>query len=313
MMKRFLALVLALAFALSFAACEEEPRRNRPIKNLTSGEVSVSVDTDEEGSSEVADSEPEISVKTELAVKEQVVVDENGIKITVKGVSLDPENYAPKADVKLLVENTTDMTLSFSVKDFSVNNCMVQEYSTFKIASGKKSNESISFYMEDMEIYGIDVIENIEFYFHIYDSDTYENYLDTFPIKLENTEADGSFAFDETGTVIYEGNGIKMICKGFEEATEYSGPSLVMYVINNTGKLVSVNAKDTSVNGFMVDASYYCSLPNGKSAIDRLVLDGDDMAENGISDIEEIEFYLSVVDTDSWETVFNSDIIKLGF
>ncbi len=312
-MRKLLALVLAFTFALSFAACEEEPRRNRPIKNLTSGGDSVSVDASNDGSSAIQESKPEASANTEVAVSEKVVVDENGIKITVKGVSLNLDAYSPMGNIKLLVENTTDKTLYFNTKDFSINNCMVYEYSSIKVAAGKKSNESLSFYMEDLEEYGIDVVENIEFYFHIYDADTYENYLDTFPIKLENTKADGSFVFDETGTVVYEGNGIKMICKGFEEATEYSGPSLIMYVINNTGKLVRVTAEDTSVNGFMVDSSYYCYLPNGKSAIDKLEFNKDDIAENGISDIEEIEFYLSVMDADNWDTMFNSDIIKLGF
>ena len=51
---------------------------------------------------------------------------------------------------------------------------------------GKKANDGISF--RNLEDEGIEKIESIEFYFHVYESKTHDKIVDTDPITIDISE-----------------------------------------------------------------------------------------------------------------------------
>jgi hypothetical protein len=67
-----------------------------------------------------------------------------------------------------------------------------------------------------------------------------------------------------------------------------------------------------SVNGFMVTPYLHSSVYDGKMAIDEITIMSSDLEENGISSIENIELSFHIIDSESFQTVFDSEPITFS-
>lgn len=127
--------------------------------------------------------------KKEAIVSEQVLLDKDGIKITLKG--FEPKGlFGPS--LKVLVENNTDGTIIVQTRDSAVNRVMVQTIFSCEVAGGKKANDQIIIMNSDLEQAGIEVIKDIELKFHIFDSQTWDTIFDSEAIMI-TTSADPSY------------------------------------------------------------------------------------------------------------------------
>lgn len=140
------------------------------------------------------------------------------------------------------------------------------------------------------------------------------------PIMPNETNIESSeIAVPETTSpvvdvVLYDSNGIKIICKGYKEAGDWDlGPSLSFMIENNTNKNITVQVRDCSVNGFMIEPTCSADVAAGKKANDNMTWFSSDFEENSIETIDTIEFYFHIFDSDEWETIVDSDIISLNF
>ena len=102
----------------------------------------------EEGQTNGAPEEPEQTEEPAAglpAIAEQVLVDQNGVKITATGLE---EDGIWGVGLKLLIENSTDQDLGISCDAVIVNNYMIANLFSATVAAGMKSNE-ISTYLEE--------------------------------------------------------------------------------------------------------------------------------------------------------------------
>lgn len=106
---------------------------------------------------------------------EQALLDQNGIKITFTGLEEDMFG----TNIKLRIENNTEMPITVQQRDMSVNGIMIDGIFSCDVAVGKIANDEISIFLSDLEENGIDQIENVELRFHIYDDDTWDTVLDS--------------------------------------------------------------------------------------------------------------------------------------
>ena len=171
--------------------------------------------------------------KTEKAVSETIeeteLLNKNGIILIAK--SLDKNSFWGPV-IKVYVENTTDGNLTLSLQNLSVNGIMMSDLSSINVAAGKKANDEITIFSSDLEEAGIDVIADIEFQFHIYDSDSWNDVMKTDVLSLHTSAYDGfTFEVDTSGEVLYDKNGIQIISKGLTEAGFLSGPTLKLLII----------------------------------------------------------------------------------
>ena len=114
--------------------------------------------------------------------------------------------------------------------------------------------------------------------------------------------------------VLYDVDGIKITCKGYKEAGDWDlGSSLKFMVENNTDKNITVQVRDCSVNGFMIEPMCSADVAAGKKVNDDMTWFSTEFEENGITTVETIEFYFYIYDADSWDTVAESEIITLNF
>ena len=182
------------------------------------------------------------------------------------------------------------------------------------IVNGKKANDSITFMTSDFETCGITNIADMEFSFHIFTTADWETYLDTALIQLKTSIADTyEYAFDDSGEVAYDVDGIKVVIKGLAEDTSIWGPSVVVYIENNTDKAFTVQTRDVSINGFMVDAMFSCDVMPGKKAVDTITFMETELEENEIVSIEDIELAFHIFDLESWDTIVDTDVVSVVF
>jgi len=84
-------------------------------------------------------------------------------------------------------------------------------------------------------------------------------------------------------------------------------------VENNSDKAVTVQVKDVSVNGFMVDPAFSSDVLPGKKAFDTISFLESDLQENNITDITTIELTFDIFDSVEFNTIYESENITISF
>lgn len=289
-MKQIASILLALVFALSLAACGSTTEDIQKPSNVTT---------------------PDPQTNTEVTITETVLVEESGIKITAKGLNTD-SLFGP--ELKLLIENNSGKNLTFQCNNASINGYMVETLMSVEVVTGKKANDSLTFMDSDLADSGITAIADMEFSFHIFETENWEAYLDTKTIVLKTSLADTfEYTYDDSGDLVYEGNDIKIVVKGLSKDPSIFGPGVVVYIENNSNQNVTVQAGDVSINGFMVEPIFSSSVVSGKRAVSTITFMDSDLEKNEISSIENIELSFHIFQTDNWDTIVDTDMVKLTF
>lgn len=298
-MKKLLSLILALLMLLSMAACgsEQDTQLQKPA------DVSV------EQPSDTKPEEPAASAEAEIA--ESVLVDEAGVKITAKSFEADGL-FGPA--LKILIENNSDVDLTIQTRNASVNGYMVETMLSADVVSGKKANDEIIFEGYVLDYCGIETVADMEFAFHIFTTEDWEDYLDTDLIQVKTTAAETyEYAFDDSGEVAYEGNDVKVVVKGLDESDSFFGPGIVVYVENNGDRAVTVQTRDVSVNGFMIEPIFSSDVLPGKHAVDSITFMSEDLEDNGITAIETVELSFTIFDAEEWDTIVDTEAVTITF
>lgn len=302
-MKRTVAIILALIMSISLAACS----------GSSSGEVKEPDSVSNASSTEDIQLEEQVKEpeKTDVTISEAVLVDEAGVKITAKSLETDGI-FGP--EIKLLIENNSGKDLTFQCRNASVNGYMVETMMSVDVVNGKKANDSLTFMESDFEACGIEEIADIEIAFHIFDTAGWETYLDTDAIQIKTSIADTyKYTYDDSGDLVYEGNDIKIVVKGLAEDASVFGPSIVVYIENNSDKNITVQTRDVSIDGFMVEAMFSCDVVAGKRAVDAITFMESDLTENEITAINDVELSFHVFDMNDWNTIADTEVVTITF
>jgi len=247
----------------------------------------------------------------DITVDEQVIVDQGGIKVTLKSVDMNSD-WGPT--LSLLLENSTDKSVSVQALGSSVNGIMLSTWFSSDIAAGKKSNEQLSYMQQDLDTAGIKVIKDIELYFNVYDTETWDTVFDTGMIQI-TTSADPSYVqkYDASGDTIFDQDGFKIIVRGMDMPGAYSGADVYFYIENNSDKNVNVSTQNVSIDGFMIDPYFSCEVFAGKKAYATMSFMEEDLTKNDIKTISAIDFDITVFDEITWESLAEAKAISVAF
>lgn len=293
-MKKYVLLVMALLLALSFTACGEGGN-GEIIPPGTNGDSMQS----------------QTQKPSEVTVEPMVLLDQDGVKIQAKELAADS---LFGAELKILIENDTDKDLTIQCRNSSVNGYMVETMISADVAAGKKANDAITFMSSDLELCGIETIADMEFAFHIFTTEDWDTYLDSDLVQVKTSAASTySYTYDHPGTQVYEGKGVKLVAKGLNTEDSLFGPGLVLYIQNTGDKSVTVQARNASVNGFMVDTMFSQEIMPGKHAVSEITFMEADLEENEITQIQDVELSFHIFDSANWETIEDTETIKLSF
>lgn len=246
-----------------------------------------------------------------VTITEQVLLEQDGIKITAKELT---EDSFLGPEVGILIENSGEKNVTVQVRNMSVNGIMMEPMFSCDVAAGKSANDGITFMNTELEKAGIEIIQNMEFSFHVFDSESWDTIFDTENIYLA-TSADGAGeqAVDDAGQLVLEQEGISITIKEVESEDSFWGTDIYVYIKNESEQNVTVQARSVSINGIMVEPVFSCEVAAGKKAYDTITFLESDLTENGIESIDELELSFSVFNTDSWDTIFDSDNIQVSF
>ena len=266
--------------------------------------------SDVQGDSSVIPDDGGANNDAALTIPETVLYDAGGVKITATGY----EDGWMGPEVKVLVENNTAKNVLVTADAVSVNGYMMPFASLYtEVAAGKKANDSLMFSSSGLEQSGIEVPAEIQFYLDIQDADNWETIDTSDLLTLTTSAAPYDPIVDDSGDVLYDEGGIRIICKGLKQDIIWDG-TVVFYLENNTGRNISVYAENVSVNGFMQTVGLWSDLRPGTRLIDGMsMIDLSDLAIESIDQIENIEFDLRVIDADTWDEIVTTDVMTLNF
>lgn len=235
---------------------------------------------------------------------QDALYDKNGVKLLSSGVMTNRER---ETALLLELENTTGSVVYLSTSDIAINGLLVNSstWSSNAINPGKRCIVDVD--LSDVlaspywNVYGITQVGAVSLSLEQCNADGMEIAAET-PVEI--VVPDVNVSFDETGTEVYNSNGMKIMFKDIvKDPSDYSSDLHVLLLAeNNSGETLTIHDvyNSLSVNGFMTDYSYYGQeLEDGQSAVIEIKLWESSLADNQISsasDIREIEFGLEIVE-----------------
>lgn len=298
-------LIIIAAIAIGSGSSDSGEKKEIASVSNGSSESGDAVEVEE-----TEDSSEEKAASDAVTIEEQVVYDADDIKITAKGL----EDGLFGTELTLLIENNSSKDVTVQARNANVNGYMVTTMMSADVAAGKKANDALTFETSGLKDCGIDTIATMEFSFHIFETDSWDKSVDTDVIKLETSVA-GSYTqtYDDSGEVLVDENGVKIVGKGLSTDDSFWGPGVILYIENNTDKDITVQVRDVSINGFMVDSTMSEDVVVGKKAISAVQFFSTDLEENSITDIEDVELSFHVFEMSSFDTLFDTDVIAIKF
>lgn len=305
--KSLLALLLVLVMVMATACSDSGEEIKQPADvNADSSVTSGDADSNKETADDPGDS----NVDMEVTVAETVLYEVDGVKVTATGY----EDGWMGPEIKMLVENDSTKNVLVTAQAVSVNGYMMPYASLYsEVASGKKANESLSLMVSGLDQAGIETVAQLQFQLKIADSDTWDTLATSELITLNTSAAGLEQPVDDSGDTLYEADGIRIVCKGLKQDIIWDG-TIVFYMENNSGEPITVYAENVSVNGFMQDAGMWSDLRDGTRIIDGMsLLDLSDLELESIEEVENIEFNLRIINSETWDEITTTDVITLNF
>lgn len=292
--KRTAALLCA---ALLLAGCSSSD--SKPEKDSTIGGQSEATS--------VAQTE-EKKEKEEEGFKETVIYDQDGLKVTATGM----EKGFLGEEVKMVFENNSDKNWTVQARNTSVNGAMIDPSMSIEVAPGKTGKGEMTFLSSMLEDQGIDKIHTIEFNLHFFNSDDFMDSVDSDLITLKTGEEESETDAPE-GTVLVDQNGIKIISLDEVEYDEFFGADLMVYIENNSEIPRTVQARDCSINGYMVDPIFSSDVMPGKKVREGITIMSSDLEDNDIDKISEVELTFHIFNSDDLMDSFDIGPVTLNY
>lgn len=239
------------------------------------------------------------------SINEQVLVDQDGIKITATEYVTDS---IWGDGIKLMVENNSAKDYTIGCDTLIVNDYMITDLFSADVAAGKKSNEVMYLSSTELKAAGIDTVGQIEMYFHAYDSN-WDNLFKNVYSKLETSEfANMDTTPNDEGQEIYNANGVRIVGKTVDE-NSFWGTAILLYIENTSGQNVGINVDNMSINGYMMTPLFSTTVYDGKKSIDDITIMSSDLEANGITSVDQVELKFHIYNAESYDTIADSDAI----
>ena len=307
MKKRWIVVIVVVI--LIIAGIGSNGRKNKDgVKNVVDSTEAKQKD-DEGDKVSKSDDKTESSKTNKVTIDEQVLIDQDGIKITATEYN---QNGLFGDAIKVVVENETSNDVMVGCTALIVNDFMINDLFASKVAAGKKANETIDLYTSELNAAGIETVGQVEIYFHIYDADTFEKILDSDCVTIKTSEyANMDTSADDSGKELYNEGGIRIVGKTVDE-NSFWGTAILLYTENKSGRNVGISVDNMSINDFMMSPFFSTVVYDGKKSFDDITVFKKDLEENNIQSIDTVELSFRIYDADSYETITESDPITFS-
>lgn len=273
MEQKFLGTVLSAAFAavllFSLAACGSDGEKTREFGNGAASK------TEQETVSQQAIQ----STPVAATIEETVMWENEDIKVTALSLSSDQYYYI----LNLQIENKTGSDLYVMASRTAVNSFVVEPIMGVDVPANSTAEGEFKIRLNDVEA---DVIADIETRFS-YSSSNYSVNSKTKRVKLETSAAASyDYSYDESGTVLHDADGLKIVCQGFND----EGNPIIY--LSSTGELSEgccVVVREIYVNGKETYSNYCEWVFTNTRNVAQLELDDEDRDGNKLGKVESLQ------------------------
>ena len=309
--KRVWLWMLLAALAGSSMACGTENGSSGDEIAADEGGGKEAVNGAEEKDTQQPQEEEADAEQSDVSIEPQVLADADGIKVTATGI--EDGFYGP--EIKIQIENNSEQSVMVQSRDVSVNGIMQQNVIfSCDVAAGKSANDELTFMSSELEQAGINQIGEVELKIAVSNADDWSDLFTTEAQQIQ-TSAYGSFeqTYDDSGFVAVDQDGYRIIIKKLDDEESFWGADIYIYAENNSDRDVTIQARDVSINGYMVNPMFSCDILSGKKAFDSITFLESDLKDNNIEDITDMELYFTVVDKNTFDTIQDTDVIQVSF
>ena len=235
--------------------------------------------------------------KVETATIEQTVMwEDDAVKITALSLASDQYYHI----LNLQIENKTGSELYVMASRTAVNSFVVEPTMGVSVAANSTANGEFKVWLKDV---AAKVVADIETRFSYSSSDNYIN-RKTDRVKLKTSAAATfDYSYDESGTVLYDASGIKIVCKGFNDD---GNP---MIYLSSTGELSEgccVEEREVYINGKLTYSDFCEWVFTGTRNLAELELEDEDCDGNALGEVESLEVSFKI----SRENLADSRAVK---
>ena len=248
------------------------------------------------------------SITINVSNRGTVLVDQDGVKITATEYVTDS---IWGDGIKLLIENDSSTDYTVGCDALIVNDYMITDLFVSEIAAGKKANETMYLSSTGLKAAGIENVGKVEMYFHAYDSNMDYLFKQAYAEVQTSSFANMDTTPDDAGMELYNENGVRIVGKTVDE-NSFWGTAILLYCENTSGKNVGISVDDMSINGFMMSPFFSTTVYDGKKSIDEITIFSNDLETNGIETIEEVELKFHIYESDSYNTIADTDPITFS-
>ena len=225
----------------------------------------------------------------------QVLIDNDDLYFAIKDVRSDA---AYGYEWKVYVENRTDKNLMFSFEKVSVNDVMCDPFWAEVINAGKKGNCEITWMRDSLQEKQIADVTRVDFTLNVYNNDDYTEAAlmhDPFTVFPLGEDKASSAVREPAATdhVLVDDDNCSVIITGYEPDNSW-GYAMKLYLVNKTDRDMVFSVDDSSVNGIMCDPFWADIVCAGKTSYSTVLWDKNALAENDITEVEEISLPLKV-------------------
>lgn len=314
-MRRLLSFALAAMLLISLAACGEENHKETVSEEtaaITESATETAVPTEEQtkGNHEVISLSFIKTFDQNPSIEEQTVYEKGNLSITAKSIRYDTV-HGPQ--IMLAINNKTENDLLIQNDYTSVNGFMMKPEIDIKVSAGKKTESPMSLPYLNLAMAGIDSLSEVKFSLRILDSKTFSVVDTTEPVSLKLLNiAKEKAAFDTSGQIAYNSDGVKIILQGLKKDTLFESENMLMvYMENHTNKIASIKNNKLTVNGYDLTVSMNTAILPGMKAVDKIELYDQDLEEYGISAIDAVKASFEIYDYERWKLIAKSEIVSV--
>ena len=308
--KKCVALVLCFTLfsAMAIGSGSSDSGNKKDVVSSTESGTNPANDPSTADTEAKSNTENDANTASVPTIEEQVLIDTNGIKITAKEYLTDK---IWGDGIKLLIENSSDTDYTVGCDALIVNDYMITDLFSSKVAAGKNANETMYLSSTGLKAAGIESVGKVEMYFHASDAQ-YNMVFKNEYAEIHTSEYDNMDTTpNDAGTELYSADGIRIVGKTVDE-NSFWGSAILLYIENNSGKSVGINVDDMSINGFMITPYFSTTVYDGKKALEDITIMSNQLEENGIESIDNVELKFHIYNSDTYETIADTEPITFS-
>lgn len=300
-MKKSVKIAVAGAVCLSLAGCSKEAQDTEESGILS--EPGIVVESNVSDFNMYDSTEPE-----EVGIEPgQVVYDDQGLKVTADSIETDSTDTY----IVLILENSMDQTITVTGENVTVNGYMIESYFSEDLDPDSEIYTGIDLPNYVLNAADITTIMEVSFQLSVMSYEEFTPLFDTDVISITTDQYDkAKQTVNESGTIIYDENDIKIICKGFMPDAE-GGLDLIFLVMNNSDRDIDFCLEDDKA---VIDGTE-CA-----NTLDAYVLAGNKgifylyiLDENGetVQDLQTVTASFLILDGENGEEIGKTERILL--